>query len=145
MNEDETINGAQIAAAILNRMAPEKKARLMERIQEANPAIAGKIEANLVSINDIPSLTSQSVQALLREIDRRDLVLSLKTATPQVQGAILQQMPERAQNILREELAALPDSSEQEARAAQARLISKMEEMRAQGRIREEAKNERWA
>lgn len=145
MSQDEQINGAQIAAAILNRMSPERKARLLQRIESVDPSVATRIQSNLFGVNDIPSLTSQSVQALLREIDRRDLVLSMRSATPEIQGAILEHMPQRAQEVVREELASLSQASEREAQEAQSRLIAKMEELRSQGKIRGQAKNETWA
>jgi flagellar motor switch protein FliG len=136
MTEDEEIDGAAAAAAILNAMAPDKKAKLVQNIQKEAPELADKIEDNLYNFDEIAGLTPQSIQTLIAAVSKDDLLLSLKLAGDEVKEAIFTNLSERRRAILKEELVDLPPTKVVDAQAAQRNILDTVEKLRAEGKIK---------
>jgi len=142
MVEDEKIDGARIAADILNRMTPANKKRIVKEIQRSDPKIAEKIESNLFDFNDITTLNSQGVQVLIKEINHEDLVLSLKTASKEVKNVLFNSMTERKQKLVKDDFEALHRIRPAQVEEAQRRILSRLDELRTQGLIRSKSTND---
>lgn len=136
MSEDETVNGPKIAAQILARMSPAHQAKLMERINAKDAKIAGEIKKNIITYADIADLTSQGVQVLIKHVEHRDLVVSLKTASEKVKKALMENMSGRKKQVVDEDFAALPPTKLSEIEEAQKRIAVKMDELITAGSIR---------
>ena len=141
---DETIDGAGVAAKILNSMRPEARARIVKAIQAAQPEVAVKIEEKLYNFEEIADLQPQGVQILLKEIDQRDLVLSLKTASENVKNILFENMSERRRQIVEEDFSALPQVKLRDVEEAQRRICIKLAALRTSGLLRTQSKNDIW-
>ena len=134
-DQEKSLNGARIAARILNRMSSTNKVKIFQAIANTNPNIAAKIEENLVRFEDIAELNSKSVQTLIRHINSRDLALSLKLAQPEVKDAILKNLSERARKIVIEDVETLNDIKTADVEDAKRRIIKILEDLQEQGAI----------
>ena len=143
-SEDTVVDGPKLAAQILSRLAPEQQSKLMQAISEASPQIAQKIEENLFSFEDIADLTPQGLQAVLKEVEHKDLVVSLKTASNEVKKTILQNLSQRKQQMVQEDLAALPPTRVTEVKEAQIRIVRKVDDLRSRGVVRTQSKHDVW-
>lgn len=144
-DEDEKVDGPKVAAAILNRMSPADKTRLMSAIKGKAPNIAKKIEENVLAFEDIATLAPQGIQLLIKEIDHKDLVLSLKDAKEEVKQAILSNMTQRKRTSVEEDLASIASTtSASEAQEAQKNIIRRLDELRTKGLIRSFGKHDVW-
>ena len=143
-SEDEIVDGPAAAARILNHMRGSDRQRLMKAITAANPEAARKITANLFTFEDIVNLTHQSVQRLIKEVEHRDLVLSLKLASDAVKQHLYQNMSERKRELVKEDLAALLPAPQSEAEEAQRRVIARIDELRSQGILRSGSDKDLW-
>jgi flagellar motor switch protein FliG len=141
---DEAVNGPKVAADILSRMKPAVQARLQKAIEAVDPAIAEKIAANIIRFDSIIELNTKGLQVLLKEIPHEDLVLSLKTASQTVKDVLFNNMSERKQTMVRDDLAALPPTRLSEIEQAQRRIVQKMDELRTSGAIRTGSGNDVW-
>ena len=144
-SQDEVVDGQRIAAAILSRLPDEAQARIMERIATTNPAIAVSIAQYKLSFNDIAALKPQSIQKLLQEVERKDVVVSLAAASEPTKETILSQMTERARAMVLEEVATIGPVSQDEINAARHRILSKAEYLRDIGTLRTDPKDGRYA
>jgi len=142
--DDEAVDGPKVAADILSRMKPAVQARLQKAIEAVDPAIAQKIADNIIRFDSIIELNTKGLQVLLKEIPHQDLVLSLKTASQTVKDILFNNMSERKQTMVREDLAALPPTRLSEIEQAQRRIVMKMDELRTSGAIRTDSKNDVW-
>lgn len=133
MAKDEKVDGAQIASRILNAMPAGHKEKLVQAIKAADPQIARKIEDNLLSFDDIAELTPKSIQALLRVVEHRDLIVGLKTASDPVKENLFRNMSLGKRRLVEEDFAALPMLPQSEVSQAQARILKKLEELRTLG------------
>ena len=133
MGKDEKVNGAEIAGRILNAMPAQQKDKLVQAIKAADPQAARKIEQNLLSFDDIAELNPKGVQALLRAVEHKDLVISLKTAAEGARQNLYRNMSAGKRRLVEEDFAALPLMPQREVEEAQSRILQKLEELREQG------------
>lgn len=143
MSKDETevIDGPRVAAMILNRLPGEARARLVSALRAANPETAVKIEKIMIhelkKIADTPApslaaladMDDRDVQKLLRQVDSRDLVLTLKSAPAQAQEKVLQNLSQSRQQQLLEEIHDLDSLSPSEVEAANSRILGKIDSL----------------
>lgn len=144
MDQDEPVDGPRVAAEILKRMPSKDQARLVKAIEDSHPEIAKQIQENLFTFNDIAELTTQGLQVLIREIDHRDLVISLKRASEKVKQALFSNMSERKRKMVEDDFAALPPTHIEDVEQAQRRIIAKADELRTNGIIRSGSTKDVW-
>jgi flagellar motor switch protein FliG len=141
---DERVNGAKIAAEILNRMSAENKDRILKAIRERSPEVAAQVDANLVHFDQILDITAQGLQLLLQSISQPDLVLSLKTASGEVKEILFKNMSDRKRKQVQEEFDLLPPIRISEVEGAQRRILDKLTELRGAGLIKTDGKDGIW-
>jgi flagellar motor switch protein FliG len=145
MSKDETIkfNGAEIAARILEELPSEDRSRMVEQVRVLNPSAAVKIEQVILShqaptpaatrpaasIEQITELPDRDVQQLLREVPQHDLVISLKSASPEAREKILRNVSETKLRQIESDFKALPPMHPSLVEAAQGRVMRKAEEI----------------
>lgn len=129
MSRDEAVDGPKIAAQILARMRASNKERIFANIEKKDPGIAAQIEAKLVNIEDLKSLSPKNVQKFLQKVDHRDLVVSLKTASQDLQSVLLKNMSERKRELVIEDLSHTPAVKIADAEDAQRRILEILENL----------------
>jgi flagellar motor switch protein FliG len=141
---DEEVDGPGIAASILTRMSEPHRKQLMHAIRARSSAAADRIEKNLFSFEDVGDLTPQGIQLLIKNIDNRDLVTSLKKASQHVRDTILSNMTDRRRQIVEEDMAALGNMRNEEVQNAQQRILIKLDELRKSGAVRTNNDKDIW-
>ena len=142
--EDEKVDGAKIAAQILSHMPQQHREKVMKAMERSDPAITVRVHDLMFNFNDIASLTGQGVQLLINSIDHKDLVLSLKTASPEVKDSFYSNMSERKAHLVKDDFTALPKVRVNEVEEAQKRILKTLDELRSSGQIRTQNKNDVW-
>ena len=143
-SNDEVVNGPKVAAEILNKMRPSERERLVQSMKQAAPEVTKKVEANLISFEDIAELTPQGIQLLIKEVDHRDLVISLRAASQKVSMALYNNMSARKRQSVAEDLDSLPEMESNEIEESQHRILKTLDTLRTQGKIRSESKSDVW-
>ena len=143
-DKDEPVDGPKVAADILNHMRPANKEKIVKAIQTSHPEIAERIEDSLYNFDDIAELAPQGVQTLLKEVQERDVVVSLKTASDKAKSAIFSNLSERKRRIVQSDFEALPSLRLSEVQEAQRRILKKLDELRTTGAVRTQGKHDVW-
>ncbi|MCH8286092.1 flagellar motor switch protein FliG, partial [candidate division KSB1 bacterium] len=99
-----TAGGAKAVAEILNMSSRTTERTILTDLEKRNPALATEIKNLMFTFDDLVLLDDKSVQRVLREIDTKDLSLSLKVADEELKDMIFRNMSERAANLIKEEL-----------------------------------------
>lgn len=144
MSKDETVDGARIAAQILDALPSSHRERLKSNIKQVNPKTLARIEANVFSFEDLATLTTQSIQILMQAVAHKDLVAALIGASQKILDQFLNNLSPRKAQILTEDLAALPSLPEREIQEARARILRKVEELRKAGLVRSAVEQDIW-
>lgn len=126
--------GPRRAAALLNAMEAGKEAAVMSGI-EAAPDTAKQIRRQMFTFEDMTRLDSAGVQLLLRHIEKDKLVLALKGASDRVKALFFDNMSERAQRMLREDMGNVGVVRLRDVDAAQVSIVEMAKELANSGQI----------
>ncbi len=117
------LGGAKALATILNRLNVSVSKEILAEIEEQNEEVALEIKRLMFIFDDIIHLQDKDIQRILKEVDRKDLALSLKIAEESVKDKVFKNMSERAADLLKEELQFMGPIKLKDVEAAQARVV----------------------
>jgi flagellar motor switch protein FliG len=122
-NEMTLSGGPNAVAKLLNLTGGSLEKELLEGIGTRNTDIANQIKALMFVFEDLLLVDSRGIQRVLRDIDTKDLALSLKAASEELRKHIRSNMSERAGQALEEEIEMLGPVRVKDVEAAHGRII----------------------
>jgi flagellar motor switch protein FliG len=129
------LGGAKCLAAILNRTNVSMVKEILEKLENLDPETTYEVKRLMFIFEEIINISDKDIQKILREIDRKDLALSLKISDDKLKEKIYKNMSERAADLLKEELQYMGMVKLKEVEAAQARIIDVIKSLEEQGEI----------
>lgn len=99
-----TLGGVKSAASILNFMGSRVEQSALEAIREFDTELAGKIEDQMFTFDNLLELEDRAIQLVLREVQTDALAVALKGADPAIREKIFKNMSSRAAEMLKEDL-----------------------------------------
>ena len=108
---------------------------ILEGIEDVDQAVAQDIKNQMFTFGDLVLLDNKSIQAVMKEVDSKDLALALKGATNEVRGLIFANMSKRAATAVREEMDYMGAVRVSEVEGAQSRIIDVLRNLEAEGAI----------
>jgi len=136
IHDTNSFGGTKSVASLLNNCDPAISKSILENIASKNPEIAGEIKRLMFVFEDLLGIDDRSIQRILREIDKKDLALSLKIVDDQLKDKIFTNMSERARDLLKEEIQYLGPVRLKEVEAAQMRIIDVVKQLEEQGELK---------
>lgn len=115
--------GVQLVANILNKSNTAAAKAMIDLIESKNENMAIEIKRKMFLFEDIIGIDDKGVQRILRDVDKRDLALSLKASDEKVRTKIFKNMSERASAVVKEELEFMGPVKLKEVEAAQMRIV----------------------
>lgn len=123
------------AASLLNNLGGGEKT-LLEKIEATDAEIAAQIREEMFTFEDIAKLDKKAMQKILSAVDSRQLAVSLKATTPEVEQAILGNLSKRASDMVREERDSLGPTPLSDVTAAQDEILKMIRDMMDKGDIK---------
>lgn len=96
--------GIEAVADILNNVTRTAEVAIMEAIREQDPDLAASVKGLMFVFDDLVHVSDRDLQRILKEVDQKDLALSLKATSEELKQKIFGNMSERAAEMLKEEL-----------------------------------------
>ena len=124
----KNLGGREKVAALVSAMDPASGQALLQNMKEREPELAEAIKNLLFQFGDLAQLPDKSMVEILKKVPPESLKLALKNAPETVARAFLKNMSERAQTMLKEDIAAMG-------------LVKKSDVTKAQQTITEIARN----
>ena len=117
------LGGTKLAAEILNCADKSLEARVFQYLEEAAPELGEQIRNLMLTFEDLGQLDARGMQTLLKEVPRDDLLLALKTASPDMKDKILGNMSARAREILLDDLSSMGPVRLKDVEKAQTNIV----------------------
>ncbi len=130
-----TVGGMKTAADILNFVDGTTEAAIMESIKEVEPDLGQNIEDLMFVFDNLIDVDNRGIQALLREIQTDQLQLALKGADEALKEKFLSNMSQRAAEMLRDDLEAMPPVRVSDVEAAQKAILATARQLADKGEI----------
>lgn len=127
--------GIKSAADLLNTMEKKVSKSLLIDIEENNPELGQLIRQKMFIFDDLSILDTSVLQKVLREVDMRDLAVALKSASSEVEQALLGSVSKRAAETIKEEMSFMGPVKAKEIEAAQQRIIEVVRRLESEGEI----------
>lgn len=96
--------GPKALVDLLNRVDRTTERTIMEMLEQNEPELADVIKGMMFVFEDIIQLDDRAIQAVMREVDMKDLATALKGSKPEVAQKIFQNMSDRAVAMLKEDM-----------------------------------------
>ena len=105
INEEVSIAGGPKALVdLLNRVDRQTERLILDSLTEKNPEMADTVKNMMFVFEDIVQLDDRAIQAILKEVDIKELGTALKGVSQEVQEKIFGNMSERAMGMLKEDM-----------------------------------------
>jgi flagellar motor switch protein FliG len=127
--------GPKVVAEMIKHADKVTEGRIFEDLEQRDPELAGSIRAMLFTFEDCLQFDNRSMQTLLKEVAREDLLLALKTASPALSEKIFANVSSRAAEILREDLSSSGPARLKDVEAAQQRIVAAVRDLEADGKL----------
>lgn len=127
--------GVKSAATLLNTLDRAMSKTVLTSIEERNPDLSKSIRQRMFIFEDMVKLDSGALQKIMREVDTRDLAVSLKKASYQVKAALLGAISKRAAETVKEEIGFLGNIKQKEIEASQTRIVDIVRRLEGEGEI----------
>jgi flagellar motor switch protein FliG len=127
--------GVTNAADILNIMDKTVSRTLLTNLEERNPDLSAAIRKKMFTFEDLLLLSAPAIQRIMREIEMRDLSLSLKKVSEPLKKLLLSNVSRRAAESVQDELAFLGHVKLRDVEAAQFRIIDSVRKLESEGEI----------
>ncbi|WP_404324701.1 flagellar motor switch protein FliG [Cobetia sp. UIB-001] len=100
------MGGIRTAAEILNLMPGQQEEQVLEAVRNHDESLAQQIIDEMFVFENLVGLEDRSIQLLLKEIDNETLVTALKGSPEAIIQKFLQNMSQRAAEMLRDDMEA---------------------------------------
>lgn len=132
---DRVRSGTATVAQILNEAEISVERYVLENIQQRDPQMAADIKEQMFLFEDIIHFDDRTVQLIINEMEKADLVMGLKGVDEILAGKFLSNMSNRAADMLTEDMEALGPVPLKDVKEAQQRIIKKIKELEEDGQI----------
>ncbi len=129
------VKGVDRAAQILGRLGKPMNEAVLVRLAKNDKKLSETLRRRMVVFADLDSLDDRAAQALLKEIERQDLLLALKGATTDMQDLFLRNMSSRAAADIRDELEIMGPTPKSMVERAQENIVASALRLQEEGLI----------
>lgn len=99
-----TVGGVEYVVRVLNQVDRSTERTILDIMEEADPIVADAIKNQMFVFDNIGDLDDRAIQRVLREVDQKDLALSLRGGSDKTRQRILANMSTRSSQMLRDEM-----------------------------------------
>jgi flagellar motor switch protein FliG len=129
------VGGARAVAEIFNRLGQKNSKSTLTYIEQVDEGLATEIKELMFTFEDIVKLDNNGIRELLKEVDKKDLSLGLKSASEDLKQKILSNMSQRAAETFVEEMQFLGAVKVKDVESSQRRIVEKIQELAEKGTI----------
>lgn len=127
--------GPKALVDLLNRVDRSSERVILELLEQNEPELAEQIKGMMFVFEDIVQLDDRAIQAILREIDMKELGVALKGVKPEVQQKIFTNMSERAMGMLKEDMEFMGPVRTKAVEEAQQKVVAVIRRLEESGEI----------
>jgi flagellar motor switch protein FliG len=127
--------GVKSAADLLNAVEKDLSQSLLSQLDKRNPELGNAIRQKMFTFDDLGLLDNSSLQKIMREVDTRDLAISLKSAPAPLKRTLLSSISRRAAETVNEEISFLGPLKKRDVESARSRIIEMVRKLESDGEI----------
>jgi len=127
------VGGPRAVADVFNRLGAKASKATLGHIEQLDEALAASIKEMMFTFEDITSLDNNGVREILKAVDKKELMLSLKSAPEELKEKFFANMSQRARDAFEEEMQFMGAVKVKEVEAAQRKIVEAVQQLAEQG------------
>lgn len=131
----ETVGGYRALADLLNLTGSSTRKNVLDQIDAQDPEVSEAVAKCLFTFADLDGLRDRELQVVLREVDQKDLVVSLKACHDDLRQRILQNMSDETRIFMQQEMELLGPMRLSEAEEVMQRIARTVRQLDEQGQL----------
>jgi flagellar motor switch protein FliG len=130
-----SVGGIDSLIGVLNAVERAVEKNIIETMEVQEPSLAEEVKKRMFVFEDVVLIDDRSLQRLMKEIDMKDLSISLKGVTDEVKEKFYKNMSKRAAEMLKEEMAYMGPVRMRDVDQAQQRIVAIVKKLEARGEV----------
>jgi flagellar motor switch protein FliG len=98
------VGGPRAVADIFNRLGAKSAKATLSQVEQVDEELAGLIKEMMFTFEDIVTLDKNAIIEILKAVDKKDLMLGLKSSPDELKEKFFSAMSERAREAFEEEM-----------------------------------------
>ena len=131
----QRVGGIDAVAEILNLSDRATEKSILEALEAEDPDLVEQIRRLMFVFEDIMLVNDKGIQMVLKEIENEDLVLALKTASPELRDKVFNNMSDRAAQLIKEDMEFMGPVRVSDVEAAQQKIVDIVRRLEDSGEI----------
>ena len=127
--------GAKAIAEVLNLIDQTAEKNILQSLEAEDPDLAAEIKNMMFVFDDLVLLDDRSIQRLLKEVETKDVAISLKAANDEVKTKIFANVSERVSVMIQEEMEFMGPTRLSDVEAAQSRIVEIVRRLEEEGQV----------
>ena len=132
---NQDVGGPKVVADMLNLTGSSVEKNVLDNMDAQDPEVSESVRNLMFVFDDIAKLTDNDIQTLMREVDQKDLVIALKSASDEMKEKVLGNMSERVRTFITEEMAFQAPMRLSEVEEVQLRIVQQVRQLEEQGQV----------
>jgi flagellar motor switch protein FliG len=133
--QGKQVGGVRPVAEILNFVDSATEERVMTGLNDFEPELADSIRQLMFTFDDLSKVDDQSMQVMVREVEKDKWVMAMRTASPNLKKKIFGNMSERAGALLKEEIEGMGPVRLRDVETAQREIIDIARRLEGEGKV----------
>ena len=121
------VGGPRAVAEVLNRLGQKASKSTIERIEQSDDKLATTIKELMFTFEDINTLNQAAIREILKNVDKKDLMVALKGSGDALKEKFLSSMSQRASEAFKEEMQFLGAVRVKDVEEAQRRIVEQVQ------------------
>lgn len=129
------VGGPRAVADVFNRLGVKSSKQTLSQIEQIDEELATQIKEMMFTFEDIVTLDKLAISEILKEVEKPDLMLGLKSSPEALKEKFFSAMSERAKEAFLEEMQFMGAVKMKDVENAQRRIVEKVNELAESGAI----------
>ena len=121
------VGGPRAVAEVLNRLGQKASKATIEYIEDIDDKLATTIKELMFTFEDINTLNQAAIREILKNVDKKDLMIALKGSGDALKEKFLSSMSQRASDSFKEEMQFLGAVRVKDVEEAQRRIVEQVQ------------------
>ncbi|MFL1705920.1 flagellar motor switch protein FliG [Campylobacter sp. MOP7] len=127
------VGGPRAVAEVLNRLGQKASKSTLEHIEDSDEKLATVIKELMFTFEDINTLNQIAIREILKNVDKKDLMVALKGSGDALKEKFMSSMSQRASEAFKEEMQYLGAVRVKDVEEAQRRIVEQVQALADQG------------
>lgn len=129
------LGGTKVTAEIITRLGKANETAIMEKLTERDAALADTIRSLMFVFDDLIKIDDRGIQEVMKEVNKEELTLALRSASPNVKEKIFRNMSSRAAESLKEDMESRGPAKLADIERSQQAILKIVRKLEEEGKI----------